>query len=59
MRGVLCGVQFCAVIVSGGTHSTQNYLFYIVNNLANLILVSGSNGQMAAIALRSKEHMLS
>lgn len=59
MRGVLCGVQFCAVTVSGGTHGTQNYLFYIVNNLANLILVLGGNGQVVAIALRSNEHVLS
>lgn len=59
MRGVLCGVQFCAVTVSGGTRGTQNYLFYIVNNLADLISGSGSHDQVAAIALRSNEHMLS
>lgn len=55
MRGVLCGAQFCAVTVSGGTHGIQNYLFYIVNNLANLILVSGANGQVVAIAQRSND----
>jgi len=59
MRGVICGVQFCAVIVPGGTRGTQNYPFYIVNNSANLMLVSGGDGQMAAIALRSNEHILS
>lgn len=50
--------QFCAVIDSGGTAGMQNYLFCIVDSLANLILVSGGHGQVAAIALRSHEHML-
>lgn len=34
----------------------HNYLFYIVDNSANLILVSG---QVTDIALRNSEHMLS
>lgn len=55
MKGVLCGAQFCAVAVSGGAHGIQNYLFYVVLNLANLILVSGGNGQVVAIAQRSND----
>lgn len=48
--------MFTSVQLSGGT---QAYLFYEVNNFANLIVVSGGHGQVAAIALVSNEHMSS
>lgn len=61
MRGILCDVQLCVFVVSGGKQDTEDCFFCTVSILAAIVLVSGSPGQVAAVVAlsRSNEHILS